>query len=159
MADRKIRNAIEEYVKARKKIIKLGEKYPERIGGNDNIIGRIGEYIAIRYLERKGQKPQKVESKSQKGFDLVGRIQVKVITPENKKGRNVRLKEGWAQFILILLDANYKPHKIGFLTKKQYNRARKEHPGWSKEPIVKRTMLSENGLIGTYGTVEKGFNL
>jgi hypothetical protein len=160
MTHHKIRAAISDYVQARKKLIALGESHPELIGGNDNIIGRIGEYIAIHYLEQKGQKPRKVQSKSNKGFDLAeGKCltQVKVITQENKNGRNVRLKKPWTQFVLIVLGDDYEPKEIGLLTEKQHNKALKEHPHWSKEPIVKRSMLGDTGLVRVYGEVTACF--
>lgn len=162
MTDHKVRRVITQYISARRKLISLGESHPELLGGNDNMIGRIGEYIALRFLQKKKQKPKKVQSKSNKGFDLVEgkrRTQVKVITQENKKGRSVRLKKPWNQFVLICLDENYKPTKIGFLTAKQHNKALKENQKrkWSKEPLVKSSMLGERGLISRYGEVHGTF--
>ena len=160
MIHRQIKTAIKDYVRARRKLIALGENHPTLIGGNDNIIGRIGEYIAICYLEELGQKPRKVGSKSNKGFDLSeGRrlTQVKVITQENKNGRNVRLKKPWTQFVLIELGDDYEPTAIGLLTAKQHNKALREHSNWSKEPIVKRSMLGDSGLLGAYGEVTTCF--
>jgi len=54
LKNRKIEDAINKYLTARNKIIELGERYPEEIGGNDNIIGRIGEYIGLQFLRRIG---------------------------------------------------------------------------------------------------------
>lgn len=157
--DTEIDHAITDYIKARKRIIQLGERYPDHIGGNDNIIGRIGEYYAIRFLERKGHSPAKGPNTSNKGYDLIDtktkiRTQVKVITTENRAGRTVRVREPWDQLLLITLDENYGVDRIGLLTKGQFKQARKECPGWVAEPFVKLTMLGPKGLIGKYGTVE-----
>lgn len=70
-ADSEIQTGIEQYIHARKKILKLRERYPHRFGVNDNIIGRIGEFIALRFLEKQGQNPKKVLNPSNEGFDLV----------------------------------------------------------------------------------------
>ncbi|WP_444935240.1 hypothetical protein ACJJIW_11720 [Microbulbifer sp. JMSA004] len=155
MSDIEIQEGIEEYLKARKNVLALGRKYPDRIGGNDNIIGRIGEFIALRFLESIGQNPQMVEHSSNPGFDLLEgetQTQVKVITSENRKGRNVRLKKPWNQFLLIELGEQYKPERIGVLTEAQHQKALNEN-NWSKSPIVKLTMLGPKGLIGRYGKI------
>ena len=156
MSDTEIQESIECYLQARKNILDLSRKYPNRIGGNDNIIGRIGEFIALRFLESIGQIPQKIEGSSNPGYDLYEgsiKTQVKVVTEENQKGRNVRLKKPWNQFLLIELGKHYKPIKIGILSEAQHETALQENPSWSKSPIVKLTMLGEKGLIGRYGKV------
>lgn len=154
--DDEIQQAIDEYVCARRRVLAIGSKYPERIGGNDNIIGRIGEFIAIRFLESRGQNPSKAEGLSNPGYDLIDGdllTQVKVMTIENVAGRNVRLTKPWTQFVLIELGENYTPTRIGVLTEGQHRAALQEHPSWSETPVVKRTMLSANGLIGRHGEV------
>lgn len=156
MTDKLIQTAIENYLQARHALLEMGRQYPGRIGGNDNIIGRIGEFIALRFLEKLGQHPVKVNGASNPGYDLVEgdiQTQVKVITDENQKGRNVRLTEPWNQFVLIELGQHYSPVRIGVLTRKQQNEALAENPSWSKTPIVKLTMLGPKGLIGKYGRV------
>lgn len=156
MIDNQIHKTIDKYIKARKNILAIGVKYPERIGGNDNIIGRIGEFYALQFLESLGQKPKMVSSSSNPGYDLVqGKLQtqVKVITPENKNGRNVRLKKPWTQFLLIELGNNYKPKRIGLITEEQHQIALNENKTWSLTPYTKLTMLGEKGLIGRYGKV------
>ena len=154
--DDEIQEAIDEYVCARKRVLAIGRECPERIGGNDNIIGRIGEFIAIRFLESRGQKPSKAEGLSNPGYDLIDGdllTQVKVISFENVAGRNVRLTKPWTQFLLVELGEDYTPTRIGMLTEAQHQAARQEHPTWSETPVVKRTMLSANGLIGRHGEV------
>lgn len=155
MVDTKIQAAIEKYLQARHEILELGREHPGRIGGNDNIIGRIGEFIALRFLERLCQRPVKVLSSSNPGYDLIEedrKTQVKVITEENTRGRTVRLKEDWDQLLLIELGEHYRPIRIGLLTKDQHRQAISEN-GWSGIPVVSRTMLQPKGLIGKYGRV------
>lgn len=162
MPDREINKAISDYLDARKNILRLGYAYPHLIGGNDNIIGRIGEFIAIRFLESLGQQPKKVEHRSNQGYDLVeGKrlTQVKVITSENEKGKTVRLIKPWNQFVFIKLDEDYQPSTIGILTENQHEIALSENPTWSASPVVKLTMLGEKGLIGRYGELHHEFRM
>ena len=156
MIDNEIHKSIEKYIEARKNILAIGRKYPERIGGNDNIIGRIGEFFAIKFLESLGQNPKMAPSSSNPGYDLEQsgiQTQVKVITSENKNGRNVRLKKPWTQFLLIELGENYKPKRIGLITEAQHQIALNENKTWSLTPYAKLTMLGNKGLIGKYGKV------
>lgn len=163
MSDTKIIAAIQRYLRARHEVIELGRQYPARIDGNDNIIGRIGEFIALRYLEKLGQRPSKTDLASNNaGCDLVEnrvKTQVKVITEENKQGRSMRLRETWTQFVLVELGANYQCTRIGILTASEHRRARRENTSWSAEPIVSIGMLAKNGLIGRYGTVRLGADI
>ena len=160
IAEKKIKKAILQYIKARKRVIALGNIY-SAINGNDSIVGRIGEYYAIKFLESINQQPEKILNSSNKGFDLQdGEIltQVKVITHENKKGRSMRLKEPWNQFLLIELNEDYLPKTIGLINKQQLELAVKEK-GWSQNPIVKRSMLGNKGLFGKYGQRVNNFNI
>ncbi|MDR5892330.1 hypothetical protein QC820_05835 [Halomonas mongoliensis] len=107
--DQQIQVAIEAYLQERSAILALGREVPERIGGNDNIIGRIGEFIGLRFLEALGQRPEKVEGASKPGYDYdlvegACRTQVKAITYENQRGRSVRLTPGWTQFEVVQLE-------------------------------------------------------
>lgn len=156
VSDREIQKAVDAYLEARSRLLDLGHRYPERIGGNDNLIGRIGEFLALRFLEAQGRRPTKIEHASNPGYDLVDgdtKIQVKVITAENKLGRNVRLRPPWDELLLIQLDENYQAVRIGSLSRERHERARIDHPKWSATPYVKLTMLGEKGLIGRYGRV------
>lgn len=159
MSDIEIQKSIDKYLHARHELIELARKHPERLGGNDNMIGRIGEFIALRFLERLGQEPVKVNGVSNPGYDFVDdkiKTQVKVITEENQKGRSVRLVEPWDQLVIIELGEGYRPVRVGLLTKEQHRRACKENPGWSSRPYVKHTMLGGKGLIRRYGRVYEG---
>ena len=163
MPHAEIQSAIERYLQARHVLLEIGRRYPGLIGGNDNIIGRIGEYIALRFLERRlGQRPVRVTGNANPGYDFVDadtQTQVKVITDENKEGRNVRLVEPWNQFVLIELGQHYRPVRIGIISKGQLQRACSENSGWSPTPIVKRTMLGPRGLIARYGRVYQAHEL
>lgn len=153
-----IKKVIDQYFLARKTLFELELKYPNELSGNDNIIGRIGEYIALRFLETKGREVIKNRSRTEKGYDLVdtksgSKISVKIITTENKGGSSTRLKQPWDEVVFILLDKNYEIHKIGLLTKKQFNDALSAKSITSSEPIIRRSMLGKKGLF-RYGIVE-----
>ncbi|MGH8529961.1 MAG: hypothetical protein ACRETN_09000 [Nevskiales bacterium] len=162
MSDAEIQKAIDRYLHGRHELLELSRKHPNRIGGNDNIIGRVGEFIGLRFLEGLGQNPAKVKGNSNPGYDFIEgdvQTQVKVITEENQKGRNVRLTEPWTQLVFIELGEHYKPRRVGLLTKAQFQQARLENPTWSGTPFVKRTMLGPKGLISRYGRVYQGSEL
>lgn len=154
--DAEIQQAIDHYLQARQAILALGREVPERIGGNDNIIGRIGEFIGLRFLEALGQQPSMMSGSSNPGFDLEEggkRTQVKAITHENRRGRSVRLTPGWNQFLLMELGEHYTPERIGLLTLAQQEQALADGFAKTATPVVSLTMLGLKGLIGTYGRV------
>jgi hypothetical protein len=151
-----IDNAVKSYLEARRAFFAIAQKNPDELKGNDNIVGRIGEYLAISYLRSLSRRPKKVGSNSQKGHDLVegmAQISVKLLTSENIKGRGLRLTEPWTELVLINLDTGSLEYKIGHISKAEFEAARLENPTWSATPIVKKTMLGPKGLIGKYGKV------
>jgi hypothetical protein len=151
-----VESAIRDYLKARGDLLGVSRQYPEELGGNDNIIGRIGEYLAIKYLRAKGRIPRKTKRRAQKGYDLVDgkrRISVKLLTDENQAQRGERLREPWDELLLISLDTKTLTYRVGHIQKKQFARARRKNRTWSKRPVVKKSMLGGKGLIGRYGTV------
>jgi hypothetical protein len=151
-----LEKAIIRYLKARKELLSIAASYPDHFSGNDNIIGRIGEYIAIKFLSENNEYPSKPEFSNNKGYDLIfknKKIQVKVITSENNSGKTVRLVEPWDQFILIDLDLESLTARIGVISRGKFNKAIRDNNKLSKNPIVKRSMLDKNGLIGKYGEV------
>ncbi|EWG99938.1 hypothetical protein [Halomonas sp. BC04] len=157
--DEEVQAAIENYLQARKRILTLGREVPERFGGNDNIIGRIGEFISLRFLESLGQRPEKVPGTSNPGYDLVEgacRTQVKAITQENQRGRSVRLTPGWTQFLLIELGEHYTPARIGLIRLEQHQQAIADGISRTATPMVSLSMLGPRGLIGRYGRVFTG---
>ncbi|MFA5169164.1 MAG: hypothetical protein WC420_00250 [Candidatus Paceibacterota bacterium] len=125
------------------------------LSGNDNIIGsRIGEFIAWQLLNNQKRHPKINKQSNIKGFDIIcsngpQRISVKLIGPENKIGRINRLGNDWDEFILIILNENYKIEAIGQINKKQFNLDKKI----SKNPYVSRNMLGRNGLFNRSGKV------
>jgi hypothetical protein len=156
MSDREIQEAVDSYFRARAALIAVGRKHPDRFAGNDNMVGRFGEFIALQFLERLGQRPVKVADLANAGFDLVEgtvRTQVKVISAENQLGRSVRLKEPWDQLMLIQLCPDYRPLRLGLLTKEQCSAARQAGHISSPNPFVTLGMLGPRGLISKYGRV------
>jgi hypothetical protein len=158
IVEEEIKLCIDNYIVARKQLLDIGSKYPTLIGGNDNIIGRIGELYGLLFLKSIGQKPSKVYISSNTGYDFVDdftklKTQVKVITSENKAGKSVMLVEPWDQFLLILLSDDYNIGKLGLISKKGLEKAINENPTWSVSPIVKKSMLGPKELIGKYGEV------
>ncbi|WP_105618575.1 hypothetical protein [Vallitalea okinawensis] len=159
-----IENAITSYITARRNIIEVGNKYPSLFSGNDNIIGRIGEFYALMFLLDYGQQPSKILNASNPGFDLIDektglKTQVKVITAENKLGRTVQLKDGWDQLLLIILDSNYDIESIGVLQHDKFEISIKENPTHSRTPYIRKSMLGPKGIFGRYGTVIDNYNL
>jgi hypothetical protein len=50
------------------------------------MIGRIGEYLAIKHLRKLKRVPRKTRKRSQRGYDLMDgrrKISVKILTNEN----------------------------------------------------------------------------
>ena len=153
-----IKRVIENYLQARRAFFELEKKYLNELSGNDNIIGRIGEYIAIKYLEGEGRMSHKHDYRSTKGSDLKttdGLVSVKMMTSENKNGKGARLTEPWDEQDFILLDQNYRIASIGHLHHKDFQRYLKEIPGRSKNPNINKRMLKQGGLFDRYGVVVK----
>ena len=55
--------------------------------------------------------------------------------------------------MLIELGTNYECTRIGLLRSAQHRKACILNRAWSQTPVIKRTMLGDNGLIGKYGHV------
>lgn len=150
--------AIRNYLRARNHLLRVAQEHPHLLAGNDNIIGRIGEFIAISHLAKWGRTATKAESATQKGHDLLAdgaRISVKILTSENTFGRGVRLTDPWDELILIEFHTTSLEYRAGHLLRPNFEQAVLER-GWSRRPYVKRTMLGSRGLIGLYGVVENG---
>ena len=64
-----IADAIKNYLLVRRQLFEVAEKYADEMRGNDNIIGRIGEYLALQFLRAKGRFTTKTKSLSQAVFD------------------------------------------------------------------------------------------
>ena len=65
-----LKHLAREYLKARHIFLNAASKLPD-LHGNDNIVGRIGELIAIQFLRDQGRLVEKNLSAVQKGFDLM----------------------------------------------------------------------------------------
>jgi len=150
-----IRKTCNDYLNARMEFLKFANslKSNQLLNGNDNIIGsRIGEFIAWQLLNDQKRNPKINEQSNVKDFDIIcgngpKNVSVKLISPENKIGRTTRLGNTWDEFILILLDDDYKIKLIGQITKEQFEQDRKT----SRNPYVSRTMLNEKGLFNRVG--------
>lgn len=141
--------AIREYLAARRKLFDVAEKHPDEMRGNDNVIGRIGEYLALQFLRSKQRLPTKTLNLSQKGFDLEEgriRISVKLLTTENRRGRGARLTESWDELILILLNTSDLSGTIGFITRQSFIDA-----GYCPTAQVTSRMLQDGALFDSYG--------
>ena len=151
-----------DYLSARKHFLDESDKHKE-LSGNDNIIGRIGELIAIKYLHTQGRIAIKNESAVEKGYDLKvadsDLISVKIITSENKKGRTTKIKKPWTEIIIISLDIEYKVDRLGHITERQFEIAIKENFIFDYEPYTNRRMLNDNGLFDKYGVLLKSDEL
>lgn len=146
------------YLYARHIFIAESSKF-EELTGNDNLIGRIGELIALEFLHRQGRLATKNKNLVEKGYDLLTtdnqRISVKLITAENKKGRTTRLKKPWTEIVLITLNSNYKVDRLGHITENEFEKALMESFIKDREPYSDRKLLSDNGLFDKYGKLYK----
>lgn len=61
---RRYRDCGQFLLNARHELLEPGRSYPERIGGNDNIIERIGEFIALRFFDRAGRQLVKARGRA-----------------------------------------------------------------------------------------------
>jgi hypothetical protein len=146
------------YLYARHTFISESSKF-EELTGNDNLIGRIGELIALEFLHRQGRSATKNKNLVEKGYDLLTSdnqmISVKLITAENKKGRTTRFKKPWTEIVLITLNSNYKVDRLGHITDNEFEKALTENFIKDKELYSDRKLLSDNGLFEKYGKLYK----
>lgn len=101
----KLKKVCKNYLKARREFLDISNQQNE-LFGNDNIVGRIGEFIAIQFLRNYSRVPIKNLNKTQKGYDLLcnnKKISVKTITCENLTKRTTRIKDPWDELVLIEL--------------------------------------------------------
>jgi hypothetical protein len=155
--EEKIKKLSREYLFARKKFRDVADKIPE-IDGNDNIVGRIGEFIALQFLRHVLKRKEVSRNKNmvQAGYDIIAdgkMVSVKIISAENQKGTTSPIKDPWDELIVIELGENSKINKIGFLNKNQFNQAIKDKFLKNKNPITSRVMLKGNKLFDIYGKI------
>jgi len=158
--EEEIKKLSRDYLIARKKFRDTADSIPE-IDGNDNIVGRIGEFIALQFLKYTLKKKLVFRNKNmvQAGYDIMAdnkKVSVKIITAENKKGRTTPIKEPWDELIIIELGDNSKISKIGFITKKQFKKSLTDNFLTNINPIASRSMLKNNKLFDIYGNIYNG---
>jgi hypothetical protein len=147
------------YLSARKDFLSaIRQDHPE-LGGNDNIVGRIGEYIALQFLIGKGRTVSKCRSATNKGYDIIcssGRqISVKTITAESKTGRSTTLKQPWQELIMIYIGKDYEVEKIGHMHVENFNVAVDED--FIKiNAVADRKYFLDGGLFSKYGNLYSG---
>ena len=145
------------YLKARQDFLTIAEK-THWLFGNDNLVGRIGEFIAYQYLHEHNRDPKRPKSKTEKGYDFLCdkgkvRVSVKTITSENKAGSTTIISEPWDELILITINSKSEIEKFGIITKDQFQKAIDRGHIKSKTPYARRTMVGQKGLISIYGTI------
>jgi len=150
----KLKKISRNYILARKKFRKIADLTPE-LAGNDNLIGRIGEFIALQFLRETCNRTNVVRNKNivEAGYDILAdnkKVSVKIITSENIRGFTTHVRNPWDELVLIELDGS-EISRIGLLEKEALLRQNQK-----PNPIVKRTMLSDEGIIMKYGKVYSG---
>ena len=153
----KLKNTARNYLEARQAFLEVANK-SEWLFGNDNIVGRIGEFIALQYLNEQNRNPIRPKSKTEKGFDFLcdnnkTKVTVKTITSENIAGSTTKISEPWDELILITINEKLLVEKIGILTKSELNEAFESNFLKSKSPFARRSMVGEKGLITKFGKI------
>lgn len=126
--------------------------------GNDNLVGRIGEFIAYQYLHEHKRHPIRPKSRTERGYDFLcdkgkTKVSVKTITSENKAGSTTIISSPWDELILITLNSEIKIDKFGVITKSQFQEAIDCGHITSKKPYARRTMVGPKGLISKFGKI------
>jgi len=148
-----------KYLLARQEfLLAINKDHPE-LGGNDNIVGRIGEFVALQFLTNDNRKVEKCKSATNKGFDIVcstGRqISVKTITAESKTGRSTKLKQPWQELIMIYIGKNYEVESIGHIHIEDFNVAINQK-FIVENPVADKKFLAEDGLFSRFGKLYSG---
>lgn len=145
----KLKKIAKSYLHARKEFKCLTDKTPE-LCGNDNLVGRIGEFIGIQFLEHqlKRKSVRKNGHPCVAGYDIIAdgkKVSVKAITNENKRGIGTKVTNPWDELLLIEFD-EIKVKRIGYIEKSILKRTHK-----NLNPRARRSMLNDKGLILTHG--------
>ncbi len=152
---KKLKDLAIDYLAARHKFLKSSNEF-EELSGNDNIVGRIGELIAIQYLRDQGRIVKKNSNPVQKGYDLIAdevhQVSVKIITAENKFGRTTRIKQPWNELIFIKLNSTYQVDIIGHINLDGFLKAIRDGFLKGNEPYADIKLLRDEGLFEKYGT-------
>jgi len=154
-----LQSLAKEYFLARKRFLSAIHKDHPELGGNDNIVGRIGEFIALQFLADNKRVVQKCKSATNKGYDIVcsdnRQISVKTITAESKTGRSTELKQPWQELIMIYIGENYVVEKIGHIQIENYNIALSKKEVKANQ-IADKKLLIEGGLFSKHGVLFVG---
>lgn len=155
--DEKLKNSIyrklsREYLLARKKFRDATDK-DRLLSGNDNIVGRIGEFVVVQFLKKelKRKNVERNESPVQKGYDIIAdgkRVSVKTITAENTSGRTTFIKQSWDEFVLVELGGDSRVLRIGYITNKDleiFRKSQSRKKDWC--PVASRSMFHKNGIF------------
>lgn len=147
----KLKKISRDYLWARKKFREIADSIPE-LAGNDNIIGRIGEFIALQFLRDICGRNNVVRNKNmvEAGYDILAdnkKVSVKIITSENTKGVTTRVKNPWDELVLVELNGA-EINRIGFLKREALTKQKR-----NQNPVARRSMLNDRGIIGRYGKV------
>lgn len=154
-----LKSLAKEYLSARQKFLSaIRQDHPE-LGGNDNIVGRIGEFIALQFLHNSNRKVEKCKNATNKGYDIIcstGRqISVKTITAESKTGRSTKLKQPWQELIMIYIDKNYEVEIIGHIHIEDYTIALSQK-FIGENQVADKKLLLKDGLFSIYGKLYIG---
>lgn len=157
----KLKKLSREYLLARKKFRDATDKDP-LLSGNDNIVGRIGEFIAHQFLQHKLKRKKIIKNPNpvQKGYDIIAdgqKVSVKTITGENASGRTTPIKQPWDELLLIELGKDSRLLRIGYLTSKDFKTWPAYRIGWC--PVASRSMFNKKGLIFVNGKIFEGANV
>ncbi|HEX2787187.1 MAG TPA: hypothetical protein VHP32_04715 [Ignavibacteria bacterium] len=150
-SNKELYKASKEYVKKyliwRKKLRDFGDSC-HYLSGNDNIIGRIGEMIVMRYYENRGIKLEKPPITNNPGYDLFNKneklyISVKTITDENKRGTGsgLGLNKKWTDLIIVEINATFKVNRVCIISKADFKSYNKR-----KHPVVDRKFFDKKEL-------------
>jgi len=155
--------AVRAYGHSRRSFQTTQAKHPILLGGNDNKVGVCGEFWAKWYYHRKGYQITEVPCSNTEGYDFRCkhgqeeiRISVKVVSDENKNGRQLQLKDSpnWDELVLVLLDDLMYPYRMGIATREQFNQAKRNKVIGSR-PSVSRSWVAKRGWMSRYGKVEE----
>lgn len=154
-----LKSLAKRYLSARQEFLSaIREDHPE-LGGNDNIVGRIGEFIALQFLDNNNRVVTKCKSATNKGYDIVcsenRQISVKTITVESKTGRSTQLKQPWQELIMIYIGENYEVEIIGHIHIEDYNIALSQQVV-KENQVADKKLLLEGGLFSKFGKLYFG---
>lgn len=164
---RRAEATIRPYAKAWKAFRDEQDRQPKLLTGNDNKVGIAGEYWAMRYYQQRLGRMLKdrPKSRSNEGYDFryaAGRrpvkVSVKSLSSENKYRKTVQMKKSelWGELVLVSLDDNLRPTRIGRITRAQFRQAVNgtKTRAISETPVMSERCMNAKGWMNIYGKVE-----